>query len=247
MERSPSSFNLAYNLPHVPLFSSKDFAGKSPRGAYGDTVEEIDYSVGQIMSYLKESGLDKNTIVVFTSDNGPWLIMNDEGGSAGLLRSGKGSTWEGGMREPCIMWSPGNIKPAVITGLGTTMDLYTTFSKMTGVPIPADRVVDGMDLTSVLLEGKESLRREVFYYRRDQLHAVRVGDYKAHFITQEPYGPAAVKHDPPLLYNLNNDPSEKYDVAAANPEIIEMIKQVVKLHAEKMVRGEDMLKDLEPK
>lgn len=236
---------LAYNLPHVPLFASKEFEGKSPRGAYGDTVEEIDNSVGQILSALKETGLDENTIVVFTSDNGPWLIMNDEGGSAGLLRNGKGSTWEGGMREPCIIWSPGNIKPGIVTGLGTTMDLYTTFSKMAGVEIPNDRVVDGVDLTGVLLEGKESPRNDMFYYRGDLLFAVRVGDYKAHFITQDAYMPEMTEHNPPLLYNLNVDPSEKNDIAAANPTIINKIKEVVRLHNEKMVKGSDMLKDRE--
>ena len=236
---------LAYNLPHVPLFASKEFEGKSPRGLYGDTVEEIDYSVGQILAALKDTRLDENTIVVFTSDNGPWLIMNDEGGSAGLLRNGKGSTWEGGMREPCIIWSPGNIKPGIITGLGTTMDLYTTFSKMAGVEIPNDRVVDGVDLTAVLLEGKLSPRNDMFYYRGDLLFAVRVGDYKAHFITQDAYGPDMINHDPPLLYNLNADPSEKYDVAASHPDIITKVKEVVKLHDEKMIKGPDMLKDRE--
>lgn len=236
---------LAYNLPHVPLFASKDFEGKSPRGLYGDTVEEIDWSVGQIINALKANGLAENTIVVFTSDNGPWLIMNDEGGSAGLLRNGKGSTWEGGMREPCIMWSPGNIKPAVVTGIGTTMDLYTTFSKMAGVPIPADRVVDGIDLTAVLLEGRESPRKDMFYYRGDRLYAVRVGDYKAHFITQDAYAPQVTEHPIPLLYNLSIDPSEQYDVASSHPDIIAKIREVVKLHSDKMVKGADMLKDRE--
>lgn len=236
---------LAYSLPHVPLFASKEFEGKSARGLYGDTVEEIDHSVGQLLASLKEMGLDENTIVVFTSDNGPWLIMNDEGGSAGLLRDGKGSTWEGGMREPCIFWSPGNIKPGIITGLGTTMDLYATFSKIAGVEIPKDRVVDGVDLSTVLFEGKESPRNDMFYYRGELLFAVRVGDYKAHFITQDAYGQEMTKHDPPLLYNLNVDPSEKYDIAAANPDVITKIREVVRLHSEKMVKGDDMLKDRE--
>jgi arylsulfatase A-like enzyme len=149
------------------------------------------------------------------------------------------------MREPCIFWSPGNIEPGLITGLGTTMDLYTTFSKMAGVEVPTDRVVDGVDLTSVLLEGKPSPRRDMFYYRGELLYAVRVGDYKAHFITQDAYGPDVMQHDPPLLFNLNVDPSEKYDVAAAHPEVIREISEVVKLHNEKMVKGEDMLKDRE--
>ena len=202
-------------------------------------------TVGQILATLRETGLDESTIVVFTSDNGPWLIMNEEGGSAGLLREGKGSTWEGGMREPCIFWAPGRIKPGIVTGIGTTMDLYTTFSQLAEVPIPDDRIVDGMDLSPVLFEGKESPRREMFYYRGGRLYAVRVGDYKAHFITQSGYEPEATEHDPPLLYNLNVDPSEKYDIAADHPDIIEMIKEEVRQHNEVLVRGPDMLKDRE--
>lgn len=239
----PFFLYLAHNLPHVPLFASKDFEGKSPRGIYGDVVEEIDHGIGQILNSLKETGLDKNTLVVFTSDNGPWLIMNEEGGSAGLLREGKGSTWEGGMREPCIFWAPGQIAPGVITDIGTTMDLFTTFSVMAGVPIPEDRIIDGMDLSPVLFENKESPRKEMFYYRGDRLYAARVGDYKAHFITQDAYGPEKTEHNPPLLYNLNIDPSEKYDVSKDNPEALEIINKVVKEHNAKMVKGPDQLKD----
>lgn len=234
---------LPHSLPHVPLFASEEFEGTSPRGIYGDVVEEIDFSVGQILATLRETGLDESTIVVFTSDNGPWLIMNEEGGSAGLLREGKGSTWEGGMREPCIFWAPGRIKPGLVSGLGTTMDLYTTFSLLAGVPVPDDRVVDGVDLSPALFEGKESPRREIFYYRADRLYAVRVGDYKAHFITQSGYEPEISEHDPPLLFNLNVDPSEKFDIAAENPEMIEMIMEVVLQHNKDLVRGPDMLKD----
>lgn len=239
----PFFLYLAHNLPHVPLFASEDFEGTSPRGIYGDVVEEIDHSVGQVIESLKDNGLAENTIVVFTSDNGPWLIMNEEGGSAGLLRDGKGSTWEGGMREPCIFWSPGRIEPGLITDIGTTMDLFTTFSKMVGVPIPDDRVVDGVDLSPVLFKGMKSDRNDMFYYRGDRLYAARVGDYKAHFITQAAYGPEITEHDPPLLYNLSVDPSEKYDVASKHPEAIGEIMAVVKEHNEKMVKGPDQLKD----
>lgn len=239
----PFFLYLAHNLPHVPLFTSKDFEGTSPRGIYGDVVEEIDHSVGQILDELKKTGLDKNTIVVFTSDNGPWLIMNEEGGSAGLLRNGKGSTWEGGMREPCIFWAPGRIAPGIVTDLGSTMDLFTTFSKIAGVDIPNDRIVDGVDLAPVLFNNETSKRKDMFYYRGDKLYAVRVGDYKAHFITQEPYGPDVVEHETPLLYNLSIDPSEKYDIAKENPEVIANIMQAVKEHNDKMVKGPDMLKD----
>lgn len=244
-KESPFFLYLAYNLPHVPLFASKEFEGTSPRGLYGDVVEEIDYNVGRVLDTLAAMGLAENTIVVFTSDNGPWLIMNQEGGSAGLLRNGKGSTWEGGMREPCIFWSPGNIKPGLVTGIGTTMDLFTTFSTLAGVAIPDDRVIDGIDISATLFENAPSPRNEMFYYRGDWLYAVRVGDYKAHFITQEAYEPEVTRHDPPLLYNVNVDPSEQFDIAADYPEVIEQINEVVKKHNEKLIKGPDMLKERE--
>ncbi len=242
-EQEPFFLYLAHSLPHVPLFASEKFEGKSPRGIYGDVVEEIDEGIGRILTTLKETGLDENTIVIFTSDNGPWLIMNEEGGSAGLLREGKGSTWEGGMREPCIFWSPGNISPGIVTELGTTMDLFVTFSNLAGVEVPADRVMDGMDLSPVLLEGESGPRETVFFYRGTDLFAVRMGDFKAHFITQGGYNPQREVHDTPLLYNLAIDPSEKYDVSGQHPDIIEKIREVIRSHEANLVRGPDQLKD----
>jgi arylsulfatase A len=102
----PFFLYLPYTMPHVPLFASEAFKGKSPRGLYGDTVEEIDWSAGEVLKALAEDKLERNTLVLFSSDNGPWLIFNEHGGSAGLLREGKGSSWEGGMREPCLAWWP---------------------------------------------------------------------------------------------------------------------------------------------
>ena len=240
----PFFLYLAHNLPHVPLFASKDFEGKSPRGLYGDVIEEIDNSVGQILDALKKNNLDRNTVVVFTSDNGPWLIMNQEGGSAGLLRNGKGSTWEGGMREPCIFWAPGRIKPGLVTEIGTTMDLFTTFSNLAQVPIPDDREMDGVDLGPTLFHNEPSKRKEVFYYRGDELYALRMGSFKAHFITQGAYGPPErEENNPPLLYNLDEDPSENYNIAENHPEVIEKILTIVKEHNSTMVKGKDQLKD----
>ena len=146
----PFFLYLAHSLPHVPLFTSDEFRDTSPRGLYGDVVEEIDAGVGRILKTLKDQGIAENTYVVFTSDNGPWLTYKQHGGSAGLLREGKGSTYEGGMREPCIMWWPGTIKPAEINDIGATMDLYTTMIKLAGGEVPTDRVVDGLDLRPVL-------------------------------------------------------------------------------------------------
>jgi arylsulfatase A-like enzyme len=241
-KNEPFFLYLAHNLPHVPLFVSPDFAGKSKRGLYGDVVAEIDNGVGQIMETLRQEGIAQNTIVIFTSDNGPWLPMGLEGGSAGLLKEGKGTTWEGGMREPAIFWSPGSIMPAVVTELGTTMDLFTTFSSLAGLDIPQDRIIDGVDLSPVLFENKPGTRNEVFYYRGRELFAVRLGEYKAHYITQGGYGPPGrEEHNPPLLFNVNEDPSEKFEIGENHPEIIEKINLLVKKHKENMVEGEDQL------
>ncbi len=238
---------LAHNLPHIPLFVSEAFRNRSERGLYGDVIEEIDYGVGQILAALKDEGLDEETIVVFTSDNGPWLSYKTHGGSSGLLRAGKGMTWEGGMRVPTIFWSPELIAPGVITELGSTMDLFTTFSKMAGVPVPDDRVMDGVDLTPVLYREEYSKRDHLFYYRGTELCAVRLGDYKAHFVTQGAYGMFGprVEHDPPLLFNLNHDPSEQYNIADQHPEELEKIRLLVKDHEANLVRGEDQLAERE--
>lgn len=238
---------LAHNLPHIPLFASDKFKGKSERGLYGDVLEEIDNGVGKILSALKEEGLAENTIVVFTSDNGPWLPFKLNGGSAGLLRAGKGSTWEGGMREPGIFWAPGRIKPGVISDLGSTMDLFTTFSKLAGAELPNDRVLDSHDLGPVLFEQNESPRKSIIYYRGTEIYAVRLGDFKAHFITQGVYGQFGEReeHSTPILYNLSYDPSEQFDIAADHPEIIDQINSMVIEHRSKLVKGKDMLADRE--
>ncbi len=244
---NPFFVYLAHNLPHIPLFVSDKFKGKSERGLYGDVLEEIDNGVGKILSTLKEEGLAENTIVVFTSDNGPWLPFKLNGGSAGLLRAGKGSTWEGGMREPGIFWSPGRIKPAVVSDIGSTMDLFTTFSKMAGAELPNDRILDSHDLGPVLFEQKESARKSIIYYRGTEIYAARFGDYKAHFITQGVYGQFGEReeHNPPILYNLSHDPSEQFDIAADHPEMLQKINELVAEHKSKLVAGEDQLADRE--
>lgn len=223
---------LAHNLPHVPLFCSEEFAGRSARGLYGDVVEEIDWSVGRVLDALRELELDDNTIVWFTSDNGPWLIFNNHGGSAGLLRDGKGSTWEGGMREPTLAWWPGRIPAGAVTQeLGTTMDIYTTSLALAGAPLPKDRTVDGVDLRPVLFGTGPGPRDVVHYYRGTRLMAIRKGPWKAHFITQPSYGGGGPKeHDPPVLYHLGYDPSERHDVSKEHPEVVAELIQLAEDH-----------------
>jgi arylsulfatase A len=180
--------------------------------------------------------------VVFTSDNGPWLIFDQHGGSAGLLRAGKGCTYEGGMREPCLMWWPGTIRPAVIHEMGATMDLYPTILKLAGAEVPSDRVLDGFDLRPVLFGTGPGPRDTMFYYRGTQLYAVRKGRYKAHFVTRSGYrNDPAVPHDPPVLYDLGQDPSEEYDVAKDHPEVIDEIKKEGEWHRRMLTPVEDHL------
>ncbi len=241
-KEKPFFVYLANSLPHVPLFCSDEFKDTSRRGLYGDVIEEIDACVGRVLDTLKQEGLDENTFVVFTSDNGPWLSFDQHGGSAGLLREGKGCTYEGGMREPTIMWWPTKIKPGVVQDMGATMDIYTTMLTLAGASIPKDRVVDGLDLSPALFGTGPSPRKTMFYYRGTKIWAVRKGPFKAHYMTKSGYrNDKMVKHDPPVLYNLEHDPSEKYNIADKHPEVLADIAKEVEKHKARLVAGEDQL------
>jgi uncharacterized sulfatase len=146
----PFYLYVAHSMPHIPLAASADFTGHSAGGRYGDVIEEIDWSVGEVLDSLRSSGVDRNTLVLFTSDNGPWLPFRDHGGSAGPLRQGKGTTWEGGVRTPAIFWWPGTISPGVVTGMGSGLDLLATSASLAGERVPNDRVIDSVDLTPAL-------------------------------------------------------------------------------------------------
>lgn len=218
---------LAHNLPHVPLFVSDDFSGVSRRGLYGDVIEEIDWSVGTILETLRQEEIAEDTLVVFTSDNGPWNSFRQQGGSAGLLRDGKGSTWEGGMREPTVFWQPGSIEPGVVMEMGSTLDLLPTFAAMTESKLP-ETTLDGHDLSPVLFHGKAGPRSTMFYYHGSEVYAVRSGQFKAHFKTKTSYvgQKKAEVHEPPLLFHLGHDPSEEYNIASDHPEVIESIRKL---------------------
>ncbi len=205
-------------------------------------MEEIDWSTGEILKALKEAGIDKNTLVLFTSDNGPWAIMKLNGGSPGILTGEKGATFEGGMREPTIFWWPGKIRPGVVGELASTMDVFTTCITLAGGRPPTDRVIDGVDISPALLGTGSSPRQTMFFYRGTKLYAVRHGQLKAHFTTRSGYGSDKAKtHDPPLLYHLGHDPGEKFNVAAAHPEVIAQIRKIARAHQKKLVPGEPQL------
>ena len=242
----PFLLYLAHSLPHIPLHAGDEHRGTSRRGIFGDVVEEIDAGVGKIVDTLRELEMDDNTVVVFTSDNGPWLPFETHGGSAGLLKQGKGTTYEGGMREPTLFWGPGHVEPGVVMEMGATMDLLPTFAALAGAQVPTDRELDGYDLSPVL-SGKadESPRDRMFYWREEKLFAVRQGPWKAHFITQGCYGIGEKRtvHEQPLLYNLEHDPSEKYNVAGQHPDIVQQLTELADIHRQSIVPVENQLNE----
>ncbi|MEX2176615.1 MAG: sulfatase [Pirellulaceae bacterium] len=238
----PFFIYLPHTMPHVPLFASDEFAQTSRRGLYGDVVSELDRSVGKILETLRKENLAERTLVVFTSDNGPWLTQSEQGGSAGLLKDGKGSTWEGGMRVPALAWMPGKVLAGTVSAeLASTLDLLPTICALADCELPVDRPLDGYDL-SPLCAGQKGPRGEMFYYRGFELMAVRLGPWKAHFKTQSGYGqPQVEKHDPPLLFHLEHDPSEKYNVAAANPQVLSEIESLAEKHRASLVPAPSQL------
>lgn len=246
---SPFLLYLAHNQPHVPIYASPDFQGKSERGLYGDVIEEIDWSVGQILAKLEEKGILENTLIVFSSDNGPWLVMEDHGGSAGDLREGKQYTFEGGVRVPTVAMWKGKIDAGqVYDDLATQMDWFPTFCKIVGAEIPKDREIDGKDLSGVLFENGQREGDEFIYYMLSDQRGYRDGDWKI----KRPYkgftgsrGMKAVAAHDTLLFNIKNDPGETINLAKENPEKLAQmmramdlaIQQLGPLPESKMVRS----------
>ncbi len=216
---------------HVPLHPGEKFRGKSANGRYGDWVEEVDWSVGRVLDTLRELKLTERTLVLFTSDNGPWLTQGKKGGVAGPLRGGKGSTWEGGMREPTIALWPDKI-PAGMTCDAplSEIDVLPTLVKLAGGQVPTDRKIDGKDMWPLLTgRTKESPHEALFYFNGKKLEAVRCGPWKLAIAPQALCTPKAepVKHTGPRLYNLDTDIGEKTDIAAEHPEIVKRLQTSV--------------------
>ncbi|XP_012644948.1 arylsulfatase A isoform X2 [Microcebus murinus] len=237
---------------HYPQFSGQSFAGRSRRGPFGDSLMELDAAVGALMTAIGDLGLLKETLVIFTSDNGPETMRMTRGGCSGLLRCGKGTTFEGGIREPAVVYWPGHITPGVTHELASSLDVLPTLAALTGAPLP-NVTLDGFDLSSVLLGTGKSPRQSLFFYPTypDDVHgvfAVRNGKYKAHFFTQgsihsdttpDPACHAAsplTAHEPPLLYNLSEDPGENYNllgvVAEITPGMLRVLKKMQLLKAQ---------------
>jgi arylsulfatase A len=216
-ERRPFFLMLAHTAPHVPLAAGAKFAGKSAAGAYGDCVEEIDDSVGQVVAAVRAGGIEENTLIFFSSDNGAAVDQGKNGGSTGPLRAGKYSTFEGGVRVPAIFWGPGRIKPKVETRPAILLDVFPTFLSMAEAKMPAGVVIDGKDLSGVLAGNGRREGEEFFFYFKDELQACRSGDWKLKL--EEKPGEAA------MLFDLSHDPSEAHDLAREHPEVVERLRR----------------------
>jgi arylsulfatase A len=230
----PFLLYVAHNMPHVPLHVSDKFKGRSARGLYGDVIMEIDWSVGQILGALKRLGLDENTLVIYTSDNGPWLSYGDHAGCALPLREGKGTEFDGGCREPCIMRWPGKIPAGRKCGeMAATIDILPTIARLIDVDLPKDRVIDGRDLWPLASgqPGAKTPHEAFYFYWNRELQAVRSGPWKLHFphVYQTlagkpgsggrpgPYKQAKIGLE---LFDLANDIGEKVNVAQQHPEVV---------------------------
>jgi arylsulfatase A-like enzyme len=225
-------------MPHVPLFVSEKFQGKTPRGVFGDVISEIDWSVGQILDTLQRCQLEQETLVIFTSDNGPWLSYGNHAGSAGPLREGKGTAWEGGVRVPCVMRWPGKIQPGrECREIAATIDILPTLAKFAGASLPKNNI-DGMDI-GALITGDSTAKTPhdgYFYYWGQELHAVRSGPWKLHF--PHPYralkqagrdgqpGPYEERKCGLELYNLADDVGESKNVAADHPDEVARLQKL---------------------
>lgn len=233
----PFFLYLAHSMPHVPIYASEQFLGTSQRGLYGDVIEEIDWSVGQILDKLEKYHLLENTLVIFSSDNGPWLVMEDHGGSAGILREGKQFTFEGGQRVPTVaMWKGTIPAGSEYNDIALMMDWYPTFARLAGATVPTDRPIDGEDITGILF-GKEKRQGDEFlYFDLAELQCFRKGDWKykkAFPGFAGTRGKKAVEAHPELLINLKDDPGEQVNLAEKYPEKLLVMKQEMEkaLHA----------------
>lgn len=237
---NPFFLYIAHPQPHVPLFVSKDFEDLTGNGLYADVITEIDYSVGRVLEKIEEVGLTENTIVVFTSDNGPWLSYGNHSGSSGIYREGKGTTWEGGVRVPSIIKFPNGLKPSEIDEPIMAIDWMPTFANITRSKLSQNKI-DGKDIWPLLSgEVNQSPHEKLyFYYRVNELHSIRMNDWKIQFSRtyRSLNGKKGGKDGIPVkyemnnidkneLYNLKDDPQERIDVYDKFPEIAKKMEEL---------------------
>jgi arylsulfatase A-like enzyme len=232
---------LPHSMVHIPLGVSDKFRGKSGQGLYGDVMMEADWSVGEIMKALEQNGLDRNTLIIFTSDNGPWLNFGNHAGTTGGLREGKGTSWEGGQRVPCIMRWTGVIPAGDICNkLTSAIDILPTLAAITGASLP-EKKIDGINILPLLLGDKVSSPREIFYYyyQQNSLEGIQKDFWKLvlphkgiSYVGSVPGKDGwpgrtiSVSVTEPELYDLRRDPGERYNVADVYPEIVEELQGI---------------------
>lgn len=241
-KEKPFFLYLAHTFPHKPLFASEKFRGKSKGGLYGDTVEELDWSTGTILDFLQQNGLAKNTLVIFTSDNGPWYE-----GSPGPLRGRKGEIYDGGFRVPMIAWWPGNVpSQSTCTEPVMNIDFLPTFLSLSGGKVPTDRPMDGKNIAKLLLEeGEKTPHEALYFFHHDQLQGIRVGNWKLYLDINTYVYPLPVTNahsdfmpklykkladkisKGPYLYDMKIDPGENYNLASNFPEVTEKLTQMM--------------------
>jgi arylsulfatase A len=255
----PFLIYLPHAMPHVPLFVSRKYKGKTKRGLFGDVIAEIDWGVGQILAALKKHGLDDNTLVVFTSDNGPWLLYGEHAGSAKPLREGKGTSFEGGFRVPCVMRWPGKIPAGKACGeLAATMDLLPTVAALIGAKVPADRIIDGKDIRPLMFgrPGAKGPHDAFYYYAGRNLQAVRSGKWKLvlphKYQSPEPRGKGGQPGTRRLrtielsLFDLDADVSETTNVAAKHPDVVRRLQALAEQAREDLGDGRRKGKNVRP-
>jgi len=225
-QHNPFFLYMPHTFPHVPLYVSNQFSGQSDAGLYGDVVETIDWSVGEVLETLESLGLDENTIVIFTSDNGPWFE-----GSPGPYRDRKGTSWEGGQRVPFIAKWTGTIPRGVVSNEpAMNIDIFPTLVKLAGGELPTDRVIDGKDILPMLVEGAPSPHEALYLFDSDRIAGVRSGRWK--LVVESQYRAALPSFDNPdsyygpngLLFDVQLDPSETYSYTRENPEVVEKMR-----------------------
>ena len=226
-KQNPFFLYVAHNMPHVPIYASPEFEGKSDRGLYGDVVQELDWSVGAIINKLEEDNLLENTLIIFSSDNGPWLAMKNHGGSAGILRGGKMYTFEGGMRVPTVaMWKGMINGNSVSHELASQMDWFPTFANLAGVKLPDELTIDGKDISEVLFNTGKREQNDYLFINGANLEGYRHDDWKVKLpfegFAGSPWKNPVSAHDT-LLFNLKDDPGEKNDLYEQNKEFAKQL------------------------
>lgn len=253
-KKQPFFLYLAHSMVHVPIAASAKFKGKSKLGLFGDVMMEVDWSVGEIIKTLKQNGLDNNTLVVFTSDNGPWLNFGNHAGNTAGLREGKGTTFEGGQRVPCIVRWPGKIEAGTICNkMAATLDLLPTLANIAGAHLPANKI-DGVNILPLLLNERNANPREelAYYYKNNSLEAIRKGKWKLVFAhngrTYKNFPPGLngypaptpeVKIEP-TLYDLSIDPGETQDVQSRHKDVVEELQTIANKYRKDL--GDDLTK-----